>query len=337
MKWIISLTLAFTLSSVVAPPMARADDPREVEGRAAFSKGDYARALDIFARLYAEASDPVYLRNIGRCQQKLRQPDQAIESFRSYLRRARRIKPAERKEIEGYIAEMEALKATMTATMRDEAAAAAAATDKAARAAERPAPAEKVAPPPPPVAQRSPAEGDSSSETSKTEPSETPPPVTRLRRGAAEPTGAGASTADGKIEATPSGGGSWHAPVAWVGLGLTVVASGVGVYGILRNRSLVNEFDQACAIEPTTDRAYAAQPVSSHSDATCITLRNNYSLASQVAVAAFVGAAVLGAASLVIALTAPTPARESSSEVSWSCAPGFTPGHGPSVGCHVRF
>jgi hypothetical protein len=316
--------------------VARADDPREVEGRAAFSKGDYARALDIFARLYAEASDPVYLRNIGRCQQKLQQPDQAIESFRSYLRRARRIKPAERKEIEGYIAEMEALKATMTATMRDEAAAAAAAaTDKAARAADRPAPAEKA--PPPPLAQRAPAEGGSSSETSKTEPSETPPPVTRLRRGPAEPTdAAGASTADGKIEATRSGGGSWHAPVAWVGVGLTVVAAGVGVYGILRNHSLVNEFNQSCAIDPTTDRAYAV-PMSSHSDATCITVRNNYALASQVAIAAFVGAAVLGGASLVIALTAPTPARESSSEVSWSCAPGFTPGHGPSVGCHVRF
>ncbi len=333
MKWIISLILAFALSSVVAPPVARADDPREVEGRAAFSKGDYARALDIFARLYAEASDPVYLRNIGRCQQKLRQPDEAIESFRSYLRRARRIKPAERKEIEGYIAEMEALKATMTATMRDEAAAAAAAaTDKAARGAERPAPAEKAAPPPPSAT----AEGGSSSATGKTEPSETPPPVTRLRRGDAESTDAGPSTADGKIQPARSGGGSWHAPVAWVGVGLTVVAAGVGVFGILRNHSLVSEFDQSCAIEPTTDRAYAV-PMSSHSDASCITLRNNYSLASQVAVGAFVGAAVLGGVSLVIALTAPTPARESSSEVSWSCAPGFTPGHGPSVGCHVRF
>ena len=327
MKWIISLTLAFAISSVVAPPVARADDPREVEGRAAFSKGDYAHALDIFARLYAEASDPVYLRNIGRCQQKLRQPDEAIESFRSYLRRARRIKPAERKEIDGYIAEMEALKTTM----KEEAAAAAASTEKAARAAERPAPAQRAAPPPPATAERT----SSSSQTSKTEPSETPPPVTRLRRRDAEPADSGVSTPDAKIEPLPSRG-SWHAPVAWVGVGLTLVAAGVGAYGIVRNHSLVSEFDRDCAIDPTTNRAYAV--AATRSDGSCVTLRNNYGLASQVAVGAFIGAAVLAGVSLAIALTAPSaPGHESGSDVSWSCAPGFTPGHGPAVGCHVRF
>jgi hypothetical protein len=53
---------------------------------------------------------PTYLRNIARCHQNLGNPDKAISSFREYLRKAPDLSPAQRKEIEGYIAEMEQLK-----------------------------------------------------------------------------------------------------------------------------------------------------------------------------------------------------------------------------------
>jgi hypothetical protein len=86
-------------------------DPRELQARQDFVEGRYQQALDLFARLYAETLHPNYLRNIGRCQQNLKQPERAISSFRDYLHKAKEVSPAERQEIEGYIKEMEDLKA----------------------------------------------------------------------------------------------------------------------------------------------------------------------------------------------------------------------------------
>ena len=90
---------------------AAAEDPREVEARAQYARGDYQKALNVFAALFAERGNPLYLRNIGRCHQKLRQPDKAIDAFEEYLRRGRRLKPQEKTEIKGFIREMEALRA----------------------------------------------------------------------------------------------------------------------------------------------------------------------------------------------------------------------------------
>ena len=93
-----------------ARPTVAAEDPREVEGRAAFARGDYDKALEVFSRLFAEHGDPLYLRNIGRCYQKLRKPERAVDAFQEYLRRGRDIGPAERAEVEGFIRDLEALR-----------------------------------------------------------------------------------------------------------------------------------------------------------------------------------------------------------------------------------
>jgi tetratricopeptide (TPR) repeat protein len=90
-------------------PAHAADDPREVQGRAFFAKGEYQRALDLYATLFAESNDPLFLRNIGRCYQKMRVPEKAIEAFREYERRSPRLKPSEQSEIDGFIREMEDL------------------------------------------------------------------------------------------------------------------------------------------------------------------------------------------------------------------------------------
>jgi tetratricopeptide (TPR) repeat protein len=107
--------LAAVVAVAALGVVARAtdEDPRERQGRALYAKGQYQEALDIYAELFAEKGDPLYMRNIGRCNQKLRRPDKAIDAFRDYLRRAHKIKPAEREEIEGYIKEMQDLKAQM--------------------------------------------------------------------------------------------------------------------------------------------------------------------------------------------------------------------------------
>jgi len=99
--------LALALLSVRAQA---ATDPREIKAREDFVGGRYQEALDLFAKLYAETLHPNYLRNIGRCYQNLGEPDRAISSFRDYLRKGKDISRSERTEIDGYIAEMEALK-----------------------------------------------------------------------------------------------------------------------------------------------------------------------------------------------------------------------------------
>ncbi len=90
--------------------VSAATDARELKAREEFAGGRFQDALDIFARLYAESLHPNYLRNIARCYQKLGQPDRAIDSFHDYLQKAKDVTPDERKEVEGYIKEMEDLK-----------------------------------------------------------------------------------------------------------------------------------------------------------------------------------------------------------------------------------
>jgi hypothetical protein len=107
------VALAATWPSAAFP--RKGEDRREVEARTLFAKADYQAALDIYAGLFAEKNDPIYLRNVGRCYQKLEQPDKAISSFREYLRRGH-VKPAERVEVEGYIQEMEELRNKQAAT-----------------------------------------------------------------------------------------------------------------------------------------------------------------------------------------------------------------------------
>jgi hypothetical protein len=109
---------------------ARADHASEMKAREAFAAGRYDQALDLFAKLYAETLHPVYLRNIGRCHQKMREPQKAIDAFKDYLAKSKKIPADEKAEVEGYIKEME--------TLRDEQAKAA-------------------APPPPPVVTPPPA------------------------------------------------------------------------------------------------------------------------------------------------------------------------------------
>jgi hypothetical protein len=120
---------------VLAAPLAAsagssdADNQLEMKAREQFASGRYDEALDTFAKLYAKTLNPVYLRNIGRCFQKKRDPQKAIDQFQDYLAKTKsgryKISADERAEIQGYIKEMEALR------------------DEQARAA--------ATPPPPPV------------------------------------------------------------------------------------------------------------------------------------------------------------------------------------------
>jgi tetratricopeptide (TPR) repeat protein len=120
-KRVAALVIAVALA-LGAARVSAATDARELKAREDFAAGRFQDALDIFARLYAESLHPVYLRNIARCYQKLGQPDRAIDSFRDYLQKAKDVTPDEKKEIDGYIKEMEDLKREKAAAARPAAA-----------------------------------------------------------------------------------------------------------------------------------------------------------------------------------------------------------------------
>jgi hypothetical protein len=114
--WTLLLAVTALLAFGAGPAQGRhredgAPAAREEQARQAFMVGDYPRALEIYGQLYTESRHPTYLRNIGRCHQMMKAPDQAISVFREYLRIAPDLPAASRAQIEGYIQDMEALQA----------------------------------------------------------------------------------------------------------------------------------------------------------------------------------------------------------------------------------
>src|SRR4051812_20286483 len=110
--------LATVVLAALAGSAAAAPSETELKARQAFASGRYDQALELFAKLYAETLHPTYLRNIGRCHQKMREPQKAIDAFHDYLAKSKRLPKDEQIEIQGYIKDME--------TLRDEQAKAAA-------------------------------------------------------------------------------------------------------------------------------------------------------------------------------------------------------------------
>ena len=111
----LGLAVAFGLiwSLGVTPAAFAAKDTEkqaELKARQAFAASRYDEAIEIFAQLYAETLNPIYLRNIGRCHQKKREPEKAIDAFQDYLAKGKGTTLTEKKEIQGYIKEMEQLR-----------------------------------------------------------------------------------------------------------------------------------------------------------------------------------------------------------------------------------
>lgn len=142
---LLAVVMAVGLATAgLAPPAVAAEDPRELQARRHYAKGEYDAALELYATLFGESGDPLHLRNIGRCNQKLERPDKAIGAFRDYLQRGRKLKASERQEIESYIKEMEELKARQ-AREREKSAA-----EAPPKPAEEAAPLARAVPPPAP-------------------------------------------------------------------------------------------------------------------------------------------------------------------------------------------
>jgi tetratricopeptide (TPR) repeat protein len=127
----LALVNALAAALTVGPAgFSRAEDPRpgvlsaaqresERKAQAAFAAGRYEESVEIYANLWAEHHDPIYLRNIGRCYQRQRNPDRAIASFEEYLAKARRLTAPERRDIEGYIRDLRLLKEQQERAVRE--------------------------------------------------------------------------------------------------------------------------------------------------------------------------------------------------------------------------
>jgi hypothetical protein len=143
----------FLLTSVVCATIISArtadaaePDPREVAAKRRCLAGDVQAGVSLLADLYVDTNDATYIRNQARCFQQNGRTGEAILRFREYLRKARDLDAEERREVEGYLRELQAEQ------------------DRKAAQASAPVTAPPVAPSPPAlVARPEPAERGSSS------------------------------------------------------------------------------------------------------------------------------------------------------------------------------
>jgi len=90
-------------------------DSREEVARAFFAAAKYQEAIEVYSQLFAQYVQPDYIYNIGRCYQNMGDADMALKSFKEFARKAKHMDASLRKELDGHIKEMEALKAQRAA------------------------------------------------------------------------------------------------------------------------------------------------------------------------------------------------------------------------------
>jgi len=124
----------------------------------------------------------------------------------------------------------------------------------------------------------------------------------------------------------------------WVAWGLSAVGAGLGVYGTVRNGSLVHDFNSGCGFDPDTGHAIPS-PGSSRSMSQCADLASRYETASHLGIGGFVGAGVFAAAGLILWLTEPAAAVEQKRDVarSLTCVPQLTSRLAAGIGCGFAF
>ncbi len=100
---------AFLLAG--APARAQRVDPRETQSRSECLAGRFQARVDLLAQMFAETGDVNYIYNQGRCYEQNGKPDEAILHFREFLRKAKNLSAEESAEVNGHIAECQAMKA----------------------------------------------------------------------------------------------------------------------------------------------------------------------------------------------------------------------------------
>jgi hypothetical protein len=102
-----AVTWAAAADRTAASPTA-ADDSRGVEARKACTAGQVEKGIQLLADYLSTSNDVTAIFNMGRCYQQNGVVDKALLAFREYLRKAPALPPEERREVDGYVRELEA-------------------------------------------------------------------------------------------------------------------------------------------------------------------------------------------------------------------------------------
>jgi tetratricopeptide (TPR) repeat protein len=78
-----------------------------LEGRRLYDVGEYRASLDSFKKAYLRYEDSSFLFNIGQCHRQLGQKQEALQAYRSYLRRTPEAE--NRPEVQRLIVQLESL------------------------------------------------------------------------------------------------------------------------------------------------------------------------------------------------------------------------------------
>jgi tetratricopeptide (TPR) repeat protein len=101
----------------LAAGLSAKDNARARQARKLYKEGQYEEAAKVFSNLSLDYPDKlVFTRNLGACYYYLRRPDPALSNLREYLQRSQDITPQDRREVEGWIAEMETLRSQAAPT-----------------------------------------------------------------------------------------------------------------------------------------------------------------------------------------------------------------------------
>ena len=99
---------------LAAGVLAQEEDPREAEAQKECLAGNARRGIELLAQLYVETSNPNFIYNQGRCYEQNGKMDEAILSFREYLRKLGTPTAEEKADVERHIAECDATKAAQS-------------------------------------------------------------------------------------------------------------------------------------------------------------------------------------------------------------------------------
>src|SRR6476620_3168172 len=89
--WIVRVGLVAAIIGIAATATAEdkaAARQAYVEGSKFYDLNQYTEALEAFKRAYWNYEDPVILYNIAQCHRALKHKAEAIDFYRSYLRKA---------------------------------------------------------------------------------------------------------------------------------------------------------------------------------------------------------------------------------------------------------
>jgi hypothetical protein len=105
-----TLLLATLLPLALAPSAQGAsEDTKERSARKACLSGNYQKGVELLSDLFVKTEDPIFIYNQGRCFEQNGRCEEAVNRFREYLRKDKKMSPDEKADAEKHIADCQTL------------------------------------------------------------------------------------------------------------------------------------------------------------------------------------------------------------------------------------